>query len=125
MQKTHVLKPGDGCRGEAQSGDRYRGDRVPRSAFAHGCPALALIGGVADGSPGGAGGVGDRGIGGKADITETADDVAHHRVFAAEQMGAAGDVEPDRARAAKSGAAAIFVRRRPRAEPAAPVADLG
>jgi hypothetical protein len=93
--QTHGLKPGDGCRGKTQSGNRHGGDRIPRAPFVNVCPAFAFVGGVTDRGPGGAGGVGNCGIGGETDIVEAADNIAHQCVFAAEQVGAAGDVEPD------------------------------
>ena len=80
---------------------------------------------MAGGRPGGARSVCNRGIGRVAERIEPGEDIAHQRVFASEQMGAAGDVEPDRAGTAKRRAAGVFVRRRPRGEPAAPVAEPG
>ena len=86
------LKTGDGIVLQSKSSDRKHCKNVLCLSFANGGPTAALIAGVTGSCPGCPRGVGNGGISSESEAVEAVDDIAHQGFFAAEQVGATGNV---------------------------------
>ena len=101
----------DDGRRQAQPGDRQGGQRPVGGGGLDDGHGGGFSGGETDGGPGRPRRIGDGGAGIETEVRETFRQVFQQRRFAAEQVAAAADVEPQAGTAADAGV--VLVHRRP------------